>query len=131
MPAADPDPAGDVPSTAGAGGAPSAADAAPSAAGAAPRPMGGSSSSTGAALRAAGATPSSAGDPLTLLLAGQYPDPETGELLAAAARSVVIEDSLDGREVELVAALGVGHRLALVADVDTYDALGRRVERAL
>jgi glycerol-1-phosphate dehydrogenase [NAD(P)+] len=92
---------------------------------------GASPSSTGAAPISTGAAPGPAGDPLALLLAGQYPDPETGELLAAAARSVVIADSLDGSEVDLVAALGVGHHLALVADVDTYAALGRRVERAL
>src|SRR5439155_5910531 len=72
-----------------------------------------------------------AADALALLLAGQYPDPETGERLAAAARSVVIEDSLDGREADLVAALDLGPRLALVADEDTFVALGARVERAL
>src|SRR4051812_29254001 len=71
------------------------------------------------------------GDPLAQLLAGQYVDHETGERLGAAARSIVIEDSLDGREADLVAALGLGHHLALVADDDTYAALGRRVERAL
>lgn len=71
------------------------------------------------------------GDPIARLLAGRYPDPETGELLGAAARSVVIDDSLDGREAELVAALALGHHLAVVADADTYAALGRRVERAL
>jgi glycerol-1-phosphate dehydrogenase [NAD(P)+] len=71
------------------------------------------------------------GDPIARLLAGRYRDPETGELLGAAARSVVIDDSLDGREAELVAALALGHHLAVVADEDTYAALGRRVERAL
>jgi glycerol-1-phosphate dehydrogenase [NAD(P)+] len=70
-------------------------------------------------------------DPIGLLVAGRYRDPETGELLAAAARSVVIEDTLDGRELELVKALGLGHHLALVADEDTFAALGHRVERAL
>lgn len=75
--------------------------------------------------------PGHPGDPIALLLAGQYPDPQTGERLGAAARSVVIDDSLDGREAELVAAQGLGHHLAVVADEDTYVALGRRVERAL
>jgi glycerol-1-phosphate dehydrogenase [NAD(P)+] len=65
------------------------------------------------------------------LLAGGYRDPETGEPLAAAARSVVIEDSLEGGEAELVAALDLGRRLAVVADADTHAALGHRVERAL
>lgn len=70
-------------------------------------------------------------DAVAQLLAGHYPDPETGERLAAAARSVVIEESLEGREADLVAALEVGPRLALVADEDTFEALGSRVERAL
>ncbi|TMQ12207.1 MAG: sn-glycerol-1-phosphate dehydrogenase [Deltaproteobacteria bacterium] len=70
-------------------------------------------------------------DPLAQLLAGDYRDPETGEPLGAASRAVVIEDSLDGREADLVAALGLGDRLAVVADEDTHAALGRRVERAL
>ena len=72
-----------------------------------------------------------ASDPIELLLAGRYPDPETGELLAAASRSVVIESTLDGREADLVAALDVGTQLAVISDVDTYAVLGRRVERAL
>ncbi len=72
-----------------------------------------------------------AGDPVALLLTGRYADPETGERLGAAARSVVIADSLDGREAELVAALDLGRHLAVVADEATYAALGRRVERAL
>jgi glycerol-1-phosphate dehydrogenase [NAD(P)+] len=72
-----------------------------------------------------------AGDPIALLLAGRYPDPETGELLSAAARSVVIDDSLDGREADLVDALGVGRHVAVVSDDDTHAALGHRVERAL
>jgi glycerol-1-phosphate dehydrogenase [NAD(P)+] len=71
------------------------------------------------------------GDPIALLLAGRYPDPETGEQLSAAARAIVIDDSLDGREADLVDALGVGRHLAVVSDEDTFTALGHRVERAL
>jgi glycerol-1-phosphate dehydrogenase [NAD(P)+] len=71
------------------------------------------------------------GDPLAQLLAGEYVDPDTGERLGAAARSVVIDDSLDGREAELVAVLDLGPRLAVVSDDDTFAALGHRVERAL
>jgi glycerol-1-phosphate dehydrogenase [NAD(P)+] len=70
-------------------------------------------------------------DPLAALLAGTYPDPDTGELLAADTRSLVIEDSLDGREVELVAALGVGPHVAVVSDRVTHAALAARIERAL
>jgi glycerol-1-phosphate dehydrogenase [NAD(P)+] len=70
-------------------------------------------------------------DPIPLLLAGEYPDPATGALLGAEARAIAIEDSLDGAEAELVERLGLGPRLALIADVDTFDALGRRVAHAL
>src|SRR3954465_7586148 len=72
-----------------------------------------------------------AADPIALLLAGEYPDPETGARLACESRAVVIEDSLEGREVELVSALGLGERFALISDVDTHAAMGERVERAL
>lgn len=75
--------------------------------------------------------PGDPGDPLRQLASGEYRDPETGEQLGAAARSVVIADSLDGDEAELVGGLDLGNHLAVVADEDTYAALGRRVERAL
>jgi glycerol-1-phosphate dehydrogenase [NAD(P)+] len=70
-------------------------------------------------------------DPLDLLIAGRYPDPEGGGLLAAETRSLVIEETLDGAEVELVAGLGIGPRLVAISDPDTAAALGARVERAL
>lgn len=72
-----------------------------------------------------------AGDPLAQLLAGAFPDPETGELLGAPSGAVVIADSLDGSEAELVGSLGLGRHLAVVSDPATSEALGRRVERAL
>jgi len=72
-----------------------------------------------------------ANDPIEALLAGTYPDPETGELLACEPRSIAIADSLVGREVELVEALGVGEHVAILGDVDTFPALGERVAKAL
>jgi glycerol-1-phosphate dehydrogenase [NAD(P)+] len=70
-------------------------------------------------------------DPIALLLSGQYPDPQTGALLAAESRAVVIEDSLAGSEADLIDALGVGRRIAVVSDRNTHGVLGARVERAL
>jgi glycerol-1-phosphate dehydrogenase [NAD(P)+] len=70
-------------------------------------------------------------DPIELLLAGMYPDPETGERVGCEARAIAIADSLAGREVELVEMLGVGDRLAVLGDVDTFRALGERVAHAL
>jgi glycerol-1-phosphate dehydrogenase [NAD(P)+] len=72
-----------------------------------------------------------ADDPIALLLAARYPDPETGELLGAAAKAVAIEPTLDGREADLVAALDIGERFAVVSDDNTFGVLGERVERAL
>jgi glycerol-1-phosphate dehydrogenase [NAD(P)+] len=72
-----------------------------------------------------------AGDPIELLLEGRYPDPATGELLRAESRSVVIEESLDGGEAELVASLGLGRHFAVISDANTHEVLGKRVERAL
>ena len=71
-----------------------------------------------------------AADPIALLLAGEYPDPETGSMLAAESQAVVIEPSLAGAEADLVAALDVGTRVAVVSDRDTHAVLGERVERA-
>ncbi len=75
--------------------------------------------------------PADSGDPIALLLAGRYPDPETGELLAADTLDVVIADSLDGREAEMLRAHAFGDRVAVVSDRNTHAALGQRIERAL
>lgn len=65
------------------------------------------------------------------LLAGTLPDPDGGPPLAVPTRSVAIAESLAGGEDELVRALDLGGRLAVVSDPDTREAQGRRVERAL
>jgi glycerol-1-phosphate dehydrogenase [NAD(P)+] len=76
-------------------------------------------------------------DALAAMLAGRYPDPESGELLGTAVRAVAIEPSLRDREVELLAGLGAGFapsrgtRLAVVGDEQTFAALGDRVVRVL
>src|SRR3954469_237493 len=72
-----------------------------------------------------------AGDPVAELLAGRYADPDTGELLAAPARAIAIEPSLEGMEAELVRGLDIGRKFAVVADVNTQVALGDRIVRAL
>jgi glycerol-1-phosphate dehydrogenase [NAD(P)+] len=71
------------------------------------------------------------GDPILQLLTGQWPDPESGELLGVPVRSIVIADSVDGIEGELVARLDLGRRLAVVSDPVTHKVLGARVEQAL
>lgn len=68
-------------------------------------------------------------DPLARMLAGRFVDPETGSLFACPVGRVVVAPSLDGREAELLA--GLGRRLAVVADENTWEALGRRVAAAV
>jgi glycerol-1-phosphate dehydrogenase [NAD(P)+] len=70
-------------------------------------------------------------DLIAELVAGRWHDPAAGRPVRIATRAIVIERSLDGAEAELVGRLGLGPRLAVVADRNTFDALGRRVERAL
>lgn len=70
-------------------------------------------------------------DPIALLLAGRYPDPDGAGMLSVPTRAVVIADSLDGLEADAVAGLALGRRLAVVSDPSTHAALGARVERAL
>jgi glycerol-1-phosphate dehydrogenase [NAD(P)+] len=70
-------------------------------------------------------------DVIVQLLAGTWPDPETGAPLSVPVRSIVIADSLAGVEAELIAGLDLGRRLAVVSDPVTHEVLGARVERAL
>jgi glycerol-1-phosphate dehydrogenase [NAD(P)+] len=50
---------------------------------------------------------------------------------ACPIRKIVIVASLDGAEQALVREQGLGASLAVVSDPNTYDVLGRRIERAL
>jgi glycerol-1-phosphate dehydrogenase [NAD(P)+] len=65
------------------------------------------------------------------LVAGRRTSPLTGKAVKVPYDAIVIDDTLDGREAELVAALRLGHRLALVADEATYEAMGARVAKSL
>ena len=70
-------------------------------------------------------------DPLDQLLRGEWPDPDGGPPVGVPVRAVAIERSLAGREADLVAALRLGRRIAIVTDATTRTVLGDRVERAL
>lgn len=65
------------------------------------------------------------------LVAGRWINPLTGAAVKVPYDSIVIEDSLEGREAELVASLKLGHRLAVVGDQATYEAMGARIASAL
>ena len=68
---------------------------------------------------------------LERLMNGTFPDPQTGSPVAMPIRSIVIAETLAGREAELVAALDLGSTLAIVSDPDTDAAMGARVRNAL
>ena len=65
------------------------------------------------------------------MVEGRWINPETGEPGKVPYRSVVIADSLEGREAELVAGIGFRGRLAVVCDENTGDVMGARVAAAL
>lgn len=70
-------------------------------------------------------------DPLTQLLEGRFPDPDGGGMLPAPHSTVRIGASLSDSAAELVGALDLGERFAVVSDPHTERAFGQRVSRAL
>ena len=69
-------------------------------------------------------------DLLHQLLSGTLADVDGGETLAVPTKTVIIERRLEGLEADLLRALDLGGRLAVVSDPTTREVLGRRVERA-
>ncbi|HDZ72999.1 MAG TPA: iron-containing alcohol dehydrogenase [Aurantimonas coralicida] len=65
------------------------------------------------------------------IIDGRWIHPETGAPAAVDYDRVVIAESLAGREAELVDAMNLGGRIALIADAATFAALGDRVAKAL
>jgi glycerol-1-phosphate dehydrogenase [NAD(P)+] len=65
------------------------------------------------------------------MVAGRWINPETGKPGRVPYKNVVIAETLDGREAELVTSLGLKGRIAVVCDQNTRDVMGLRVARAL
>ncbi len=65
------------------------------------------------------------------IVAGRWTNPETGKLAAVPYESIVIEPGLEGREADLVRNLRLGEKFTVVADADTWDAMGSRIAMAL
>ncbi len=65
------------------------------------------------------------------IVAGEFYDAEAGRKVSVPYESIVFEQSLEGMEDALIANLKLGEKLAIVADKNTYDALGHRVAQAL
>jgi glycerol-1-phosphate dehydrogenase [NAD(P)+] len=72
-----------------------------------------------------------AGPSIDDLLSGRWVDPSSDGPVRLPTRRIVIEPSLDGGEADLIAPLALGARLAVISDPNTWEALGRRVARAL
>lgn len=73
----------------------------------------------------------SGADPIAALLAGTYVDAATGTTVGVETRSLVIAETLAGREAELIRGLGFGRKLAIVGDARTFAVLGDRVCKTL
>src|ERR1700726_2140899 len=65
------------------------------------------------------------------LVVGRWHDPHTGVKQTIPVESIVIADTLDGSEAELVHRVHPGKSLCVVSDQWTRAALGERVFRAL
>jgi glycerol-1-phosphate dehydrogenase [NAD(P)+] len=65
------------------------------------------------------------------LVSGEWKHPGTGQPASIDIRSIVIKDTLDGMEGELVRPLHKNGKLAIVSDRYTFEVLGRRIGSAL
>src|SRR5436309_712892 len=65
------------------------------------------------------------------MVAGRWINPETGKPGTVPYASVVIAESLAGREAELVTSIGIKGRVAVVCDENTRDVMGLRIAKAL
>ncbi|CAN5408901.1 sn-glycerol-1-phosphate dehydrogenase [soil metagenome] len=65
------------------------------------------------------------------MVEGRWVNPATGTVATFPYESVVIADTLEGAEADLVGALNLGQSFTVVSDEGTYDAMGARVAKAL
>ena len=62
---------------------------------------------------------------------GRWYDPQTGQSAKVPFETIRIEEDLDGGEADMLAPLKLGRRLAVVSDVNTQEAMGKRVAKHL
>lgn len=65
------------------------------------------------------------------VVAGKWKDPTTNKAATVPFEMIRIEESLDGGEADMIAPLKLGRRIAVVSDVNTNEAMGRRVAKHL
>jgi glycerol-1-phosphate dehydrogenase [NAD(P)+] len=62
---------------------------------------------------------------------GNWADPETGKPAKVPFKTIMLAETLDGGAADVAAPLKLGKRLAVVSDVNTLEAMGRRVAKEL
>ena len=65
------------------------------------------------------------------VVAGHWKDPATAKTATVPFEVIRIEEDLDGGEADMLAPLKLGKRIAVVSDVNTHEAMGRRVAKHL
>jgi glycerol-1-phosphate dehydrogenase [NAD(P)+] len=65
------------------------------------------------------------------VVAGKWADPETGKPAKVPFKTILLAETLDGGAADVAAPLKLGKRLAVVSDVNTVEAMGRRVAKEL
>lgn len=65
------------------------------------------------------------------VVAGNWADPETGKPAKVPFKTIMLAETLDGGAADVAAPLKLGKRLAVVSDVNTVEAMGRRVAKEL
>ena len=65
------------------------------------------------------------------VVAGKWKDPSTNKAATVPFEVIRIEETLDGGEADMVAPLKLGRRLAVVSDINTHEAMGKRVAKHL
>ncbi len=65
------------------------------------------------------------------VIEGRWLRPDTGKPVSVPLKKIVIEDSLEGSEADLVAAVHGDEKLCVVCDSATWEILGARVSKAL
>lgn len=68
---------------------------------------------------------------LAELVNGTWQEPGTGKRFDIGVKDIVMRNSLDGAEAELVARLHAGKSITIISDANTHGAIGERVYRAL
>ncbi len=65
------------------------------------------------------------------IISGRWKDPETGKAAVVPFKTIRIEESLEGGAADVVAPLKIGKRIAVISDVNTHEAMGKRVAKEL